>query len=120
MRKAAIVLIVLGVLGCGLGVYGIVMTQSATDIIENNTKTLHDKFPRLKDAADLTKIEDLIAVDRVLKDKGDPETKDLAWDILNAMMDQEDGENLRNYSFGGGGLLLVIGLALFFIGAKKD
>jgi hypothetical protein len=121
MKVVGIIFLVLGLAGLGGGVYGMQQEQAARDTISEKQTLLRETFPDLESAAKLDDIGDLVAIDRELKDNFMiPEgTRDAAWDILNAMGDEEDMKMAKMGGFAGGGGLLAVGLLLTVLGSRK-
>jgi hypothetical protein len=121
MKVVGIIFLVLGLAGLGGGVYGMQQEQAARDTISEKQTLLRETFPDLESAAKLDDIVDLVAIDRELKDNFMiPEgTRDAAWDILNAMGDEEDMKMAKMGGFAGGGGLLAVGLLLTVLGSRK-
>lgn len=92
MKKAGIVILVLGILGLGVGVFGLISEQSARGTIEEKQALLSETVPELTDVADLNDVADLVSIERMLS--GDPshppEVQSAATDILDAMGDEQD------------------------------
>lgn len=121
MKVVGIIFLVLGLAGLGGGVYGMTQEQAARDTIAEKQNLLRETFPDLETAAKLDDIGDLVAIDRELKDNVmiPQGTRDAAWDILNAMGDEEDMAMAKMGGFAGGGGLLVVGLLLTGLGSRK-
>ena len=123
MKAVGIILLVLGLAGLGGGVYGMTKEKEAQQTIEQKQKLLRDTFPGLEQEAGVSydDIADLVAVDREIKDNImlPDDVRNAAWDILDAMGDEEDMAMAKMGGFGSGGALLTIGLVLFGLGARK-
>jgi len=119
MKALGVILLVLGLGGVGLGVYGMMEISAADATIAENTEHLEKMFPNAKGDIDFTSIEDLVAIDRFLKNEPLAEHPDAAWDILNAMGDRQDAENMQLYGFAGGGGLAFVGVSFLVLGIRK-
>lgn len=123
MKAVGIIFLVLGLAGLGGGVYGMTQEQAARDTIAQKQDLLRDAAPGIeKDLGlDLSDIEDLVAIDRAIKDDFmlPEDVRNAAWDILNAMGDEEEMAMVKLGGFAGGGGGLVIGLVLFGLGMRK-
>jgi hypothetical protein len=97
--------------------------QAARDTIAAKQSLLRETFPGLEQEANISydDIADLVAVDRELKDNfmAPPDVREAAWDILDAMGDEEDNAMLKKGGFAGGGGLLTIGIVLLGLGMRK-
>lgn len=123
MKVAGIIFLVLGLAGLGGGAYGMTQEKAARDTIEQKQQLLRDAAPGLeKDLGlSLDNIVDLVAIDRATKDDFmlPDDVRNAAWDILNAMGDEEDNAMVKMGGFGAGGTFLTIGLLLFGLGSRK-
>ncbi|MFV8749818.1 hypothetical protein ACNOYE_04655 [Nannocystaceae bacterium ST9] len=123
MKVVGIIFLVLGLGGLGGGVYGMTQEQAARDTIVEKQELLRKAAPGLeKDlGVDLNNIVDLVAIDRVTKDDImlPDDVRNAAWDILNAMGDEEDMAAVKLGGFAGGGGGLAIGLLLVVLGSRK-
>lgn len=123
MKAVGIIFLVLGLVGLGGGAYGMTQEQAAHDTIEQKQKLLREAVPGLEKniGLDLNDIVDLVTIDQVVKDDFmlPDDVRNAAWDILNAMGDEEDMAMVKLGGFAGGGGLLVIGLLLFVLGGRK-
>ncbi|HLT36552.1 MAG TPA: hypothetical protein VK034_09705 [Enhygromyxa sp.] len=124
MKTVGIILLVLGLAGLGGGVYGMTQEQAARDTIAQKQNLLREAAPTIETelGLKLDDIADLVAIDRAIKDNVmlPDDVRNAAWDILNAMGDEEDMAKVKLGGFAGGGGLLVIGLLLFVLGARKQ
>ena len=121
MKKAGIVILVLGILGLGVGVFGLISEQSARGTIEEKQALLSETVPELTDVADLNDVADLVSIERMLS--GDPshppEVQSAATDILDAMGDEQDMVTVKLGGLAGGGVLALLGGLLFVLGRKR-
>lgn len=123
MKAVGIILLVLGLAGLGGGVYGMTQEQAARDTIAEKQTLLREAIPGIEEELKLKldDIGDLVAIDREIKDNFMiPEgTRNAAWDILDAMGDEEDMAMVKLGGLAGGGGLLVVGLLLTVLGSRK-
>jgi hypothetical protein len=123
MKAIGIIFLVLGLAGLGGGVYGMTQEQAARDTIEQKQNLLRKEIPGIETelALKLDDIGDLVAIDREIKDNPllPSDVQNAAWDILNAMGDEEDMAMAKLAGFAGGGGFLVIGLLLTVLGGRK-
>ncbi len=123
MKVVGIIFLVLGLAGLGGGAYGMTEEQKARDTIATNQQALRDELPMLETELKLKldDIEDLVAIDRALKDDflAPEKIRNAAWDILGAMGDEEDMAKVKMGGFAGGGGLLALGLLFIGLGSRK-
>jgi hypothetical protein len=123
MKAVGIIFLVLGLVGLGGGVYGMTQEQAARDTIEQKQTLLRDAAPGLeKDLGlSLDDIGDLVAIDMATKDDIllPDDVRNAAWDILNAMGDEEDMAMVKLGGLGGGGGLTALGLLFVGLGSRK-
>jgi hypothetical protein len=124
MKAVGIIFLVLGLVGLGGGVYGMTQEQAARDTIEQKQTLLRDAAPGLeKDLGlSLDDIGDLVAIDMATKDDIllPDDVRNAAWDILNAMGDEEDMAMVKLGGLGGGGGLLALGVLFVALGSRKN
>lgn len=124
MKVVGIIFLVLGLAGLGGGVYGMTQEQAARDTIDQKKTLLREAAPGLETdlGMKLDDIGDLVAIDRAIKDDLllPDDVRNAAWDILNAMGDEEDMAMVKLGGLGGGGGLLVLGLLLTVLGGRKN
>jgi hypothetical protein len=123
MKVVGIIFLVLGLAGLGGGVYGMTQEQAARETIDKNQSLLREAAPGLeKDLGlSLDDIGDLVAIDRVTKDDIllPDDVRNAAWDILNAMGDEEEMAMAKLGGFAGGGGLTALGLLFVGLGSRK-
>jgi hypothetical protein len=123
MKVVGIIFLVLGLGGLGGGVYGMTQEQAARDTIDQKKTVLRDALPGLEQelGISLDNIGDLVAIDRVMQDDFmlPDDVRNAAWDILDAMGEEEDMGMVKMGGFGAGGGFLAIGLLLFALGSRK-
>lgn len=119
MKALGIILILLGLGGIGVGIYGMTEVSSAEEKIATNTDHLEEMLPGMSEDFDFTDVETLVQIDRALKDQALAEYPDAAWNILMAMGDKEDGELMQTYGYPAGGGLLLVGIILLVLGGRK-
>lgn len=124
MKAVGIIFLVLGLAGLGGGVFGMTQEQAARETIEQKQALLRESAPGLeKDLGlKLDDIGDLVAIDRATKDDLllPDDVRNAAWDILNAMGDEEEMGMAKLVGLAGGGGLLVVGLLLTVLGGRKN
>lgn len=123
MKVVGIIFLVLGLAGLGGGAYGMTQEKAARDTIDEKQTLLRESAPGLEEnlGLSLDDIGDLVAIDRGIKDDITltNEIRNAAWDILNAMGEEEDMAMVKLVGFAGGGGLLVVGLLLTVLGSRK-
>jgi hypothetical protein len=123
MKAVGIIFLVLGLAGLGGGAYGMTQEQAARDTIADKQKLLRDAAPGIETdlGLDLDNIADLVAIDRAIKDDImlPDDVRNAAWDILDAMGDEEDMAMAKKGGFAGGGVGLVLGLLFLGLGMRK-
>jgi hypothetical protein len=123
MKVVGIILSFLGLAGIGGGVYGMTKEQAARDTIDAKQKLLREAAPGLEEDLDLDldDIADLVAIDRVTKDDVmlPDDVRNAAWDILDAMGDEEDMAMVKTGGFAAGGVLTTLGLLLVVLSLRK-
>jgi hypothetical protein len=124
MKAVGIIFLVLGLVGLGGGAYGMTQEKAARDTIEQKQTLLRDAAPGLeKDLGlSLDDIGDLVAIDMATKDDLllPDDVRNAAWDILNAMGDEEEMGMVKLGGLAGGGGLFGLGLLLFLLGGRKN
>ena len=123
MKVVGIIFLVLGLAGLGGGAYGMTEEKKAHDTIEQKQNLLREAAPGIeKDLGlNLSDIADLVAIDRAIKDDFmlPEDVRNAAWDILDAMGDEEEMGMVKMGGFAGGGGLFAIGALLFGLGMRK-
>jgi hypothetical protein len=124
MKVVGIIFLVLGLAGLGGGAYGMTQEKAAQDTIDQKQTLLRKEIPGIETELNLKldDIGDLVAIDREIKDNPllPADVQNAAWDILNAMGDEEDMAMVKLGGFAGGGGLLVVGLLLTVLGSRKN
>jgi hypothetical protein len=123
MKAVGIIFLVLGLAGLGGGAYGMTQEKAAHDTITQKQGLLRESFPGLeKDLGlSLEDIGDLVAIDQTIKDDSlmPEDVRNAAWDILNAMGDEEEMGMVKLGGFAGGGVFFALGALLTLLGGKK-
>jgi hypothetical protein len=124
MKVVGIIFLVLGLSGLGGGAYGMTQEKAAQDTIDQKQTLLRKEIPGIETdlGLKLDDIGDLVAIDREIKDNPllPADVQNAAWDILNAMGDEEDMAMVKLGGLAGGGGLLVVGLLLTVLGSRKN
>jgi hypothetical protein len=123
MKAVGIIFLVLGLAGLGGGAYGMTQEKAAHDTIEQKQTLLRKEIPGIETelGLKLDDIGDLVAIDREIKDNPllPADVQNAAWDILNAMGDEEEMGMVKLGGLAGGGGFLVVGLLLTVLGSRK-
>ena len=123
MKAIGIIFLVLGLAGLGGGAYGMTQEKAAHETIAEKQALLRESFPGIEQelGLKLDDIKDLVAIDQTIKDDllMPDNVRNAAWDILNAMGEEEEMGMVKLGGFAGGGVFFLLGAVLFGIGAGK-